>query len=154
MGSDDLTLLTDSELDRYRLYDLAQQELLDFLRSQMKKITSKNRLKQKVEEELYSRINPEDEDSESMSTVALLKLLEILSKTDSDDANSILSVLKENQKVIINNLMNNPDKDKNKKNDDNTDFDFSSDEIKKTKELIHLIDKLKESEFDPEELKK
>lgn len=84
-------------------------ELLLFLKSQIENITQKHGLKNIITNILERRI-VEGEDAEAdpdakVSNAVLLKLLEILSKSDNESADSVLSILK--QQIIIQQNNNN-----------------------------------------------
>jgi hypothetical protein len=142
--------VSQSQMDRFSLYDAINDELHEFMRTQMESVTSKSVLRQSIEDKILQRVL-EEEDRE-ISTNHLIKLLEIMSKTDSDIAINLVNILKENQRIVIENLINVPQGNGKKP----IESEFSAEETQTTKKILkslEFISNLKKTEFDKEEKK-
>jgi hypothetical protein len=101
----DIDNLTQSQIDKILKQDEAWINLIDFLQNQIKRLTEEDDLKILVYNEIINRIQDEEV---PISTKQLIELLKLLKETDNNAASGILSVLKENVKVVVN---SNGDKD-------------------------------------------
>jgi hypothetical protein len=94
-------------------------ELLMFLKSQIDTITQKNSLKSTISNIIYKRVvdgeNSEDEDKKISNSI-LIKLLDILMKSENESIDSILSVLKQQIVIQQNNTLNAPPTNSSQKN--------------------------------------
>ena len=135
-----ISKFSQSQIDRLNKQNEAYDHLVSFLTIHIKKVSEVGTLKASVEQELLDRIN--DPDTE-ISTSALIALLGILAKKESEDYASILTVLRESTKVTINNIPppeEYPGRDSNKNN-------FSQEEMQKARKLLKILDKLETTEF-------
>jgi hypothetical protein len=153
---DNLISISESQKNRVLQFDTAQDELLGFLRSQIARVIAKNDMETLIDEQLTARINPPQNDNdenapEPMSTGYLIKLKELLLKDKSEGSMSILNVLKETQKTIINNnipaspLGNTPKED----------LPFTKEDVNDLKglmDVLKLAKDLKQSELSLDEL--
>lgn len=139
--------ISESQKDRMISQILIQEKLIEFLSSQIEKISSKNELKSKVIEILKDRI---EDDENPIPITILLRLFEILSKDENDAISNILGVIKDSKNPIINinsstrdnNIVSVKDMNKAKKVLDVLDFmdnlkksEMSLDEIENNKEI-------------------
>ncbi len=97
---------SDSQKDRNEIDSLRSLNLLTFIEKQIKKADSKDTLRSSVLSKLLNRINSQDADNDDLNNVELIKLLEILEKTDND----LTSIIFENMKDLS--LANQKEKDK------------------------------------------
>lgn len=99
-----------------------------------------------VRSKITSRL-VEDGDDE-ISTSSLIALIDILSKSDNANVNSLLGLLKENTKVVIENKIDTPNSNSN-----GSIPEMSADDVKKAKGMLDLFDnlkKMKDAEFTEE----
>jgi hypothetical protein len=149
---DDILELTESQKDRQLISNLIKKDLLEFLQSQISRVTSGSKLRQLVESQLEERLIPLNGDEEGLSDGALLKLYEIISANEANTSGKILELFKETQKIIIQN--NNEGNENLKKN---SSHEFSNEEVQSTKkllDLLSLVKDLKKTEFTSEEFEK
>lgn len=78
--------------DKISLYMDVESNLLSFVQTQMKRIENGNDLKNAAIQTLLTRVT---ENPESMDDVVLLKIVEIMERTDTDKTNNILNVFSE-----------------------------------------------------------
>lgn len=148
---DNIFELTESQKDRQLISNLIREDLLEFLRNQIVRVTSGSELRQLVERQLKNRLETENEDNEALSDGALLKLYEILSMNEANLTGKILELFKETQKIII--QTNTHPIENIRKSDTN---EFSKEEIQTTKKILDIIEtvkELKKAEFNEEEFK-
>lgn len=134
------------ELLDQKVQDEIKLELLVFLKGQISKVSAKNNVRTRVLEILEERLHDPDQD---IPTIILLRVLEVMDKSETDMADSILSVLTK-QVTVINN--NPPAVHPNVNgtlvpNERGALEAFSSDEIDKARRMLLLLRKLGQSEF-------
>jgi len=147
---DSITNISQSQKDRFNIYDAINDELHEFMKTQMESITCKSTLRQSIEDKILQRVL-EEEDRE-ISTNNLIKLLEIINKTDTDMGINLINILKENQRIVIENLINVPQGNGKK----SIESEFSAEETQSTKKILkalEFISDLKKTEFDKDEKK-
>lgn len=137
--------LNDVDKVKLNLQAMIQGDLVGFLRSQMAKVSAGSDLKNKVIEEIHNKLNDEEA---NIPLGSLITLLDIVGDQDNQIAIGILNILKESQKVVINNL---PAQDGGKASE------ISADQMEQAKKLFNLFEmvgKMKESEYSLDELEK
>lgn len=135
----DLSNLSQSQKDKLTLDDSIKHSLFSFLLSQMQRSVSKNELREEVSSILLSRVKS-DVPEERISTGSLIKILEVLNKSENESSFNILSILKEKMKVEINN--NIPPTQSTL-----PESEFTSEDHQKVKKVLKFFDKLGKSEF-------
>jgi hypothetical protein len=139
---DDITTESNSQIDRNNIKEIAKENIFNFVNAYIKKSTSTSVLKQKVDTLLLAKLEKEDED---VPYGVLIKLVEILSKGETEAATPILKILEASIKMEKESEMFPPDKPLL-----GLDGIVTIEQTKKLKELLDLIDvhnKLKQSEF-------
>ena len=144
---DSITNLTESQVDRSKVGELARDNLFRFLNGYMAKTSSKNDLKVKIEKLLLDKIEIEGED---LPYGVLIKLLEVLTKNEVEAATPILKIIENATKQPESPL--NPHRSCNEDENDESSK-ITTDEYKSVKKLIKFIDDLEKTEF-PEKEKK
>ena len=131
---------TESMKDRARVEDIAKNNLFGFLNGYISRSASKSELKEKVEKMLSDKLDREEDD---VPYGVLIKLQEILSKSETDAAIPILRILEAATK-----------KEKETETpvllDSTTQINgqsITTEDLKGFKKLLELAEKLKNSEF-------
>ncbi len=136
----DITSLTDSQVDREKVKQEAFKNLMGFLNGYIQKTTSKQGLKLKIEELLLDKIEKEGED---LPYGVLIKLLEVLSKNEVDTAIPILKIIENATRQPESSIL--PNNDNSKMEDASSKV--TSDDYKKIKKLLDAISQLEKAEF-------
>lgn len=129
-----------------RVQDEIKLELLVFLKGQISKVSAKNNVRTRVLEILEERLDDPDQD---IPTIVLLRILEVMDKSETDMADSILGVLTKQVTVINNNPPASvpPSGGTLLPNEKGAMEAFSSEEIDKARRMLLLLRKLGQSEF-------
>jgi uncharacterized protein YdiU (UPF0061 family) len=118
---------SDSQKDKSGVDTLKSLTLIDFIQKQLDKATSKDTLRSSILDKLKSRVNNSTNPERELDNVELIKLLEILEKTD----NEMTSIIFENLKDV-----------KPPKKDEADDLSFNASDINKFKDLLKYVDYL------------
>ncbi len=141
----DMDILSKSQIDRMNQNMEIQENLFGFLSSQITKIANENSMKNKLLEDIQSRM--EEEGFDTIPWAVVLKLLEIFSKEENEIAITLLNMIKEIQiKNSENDVM---DKIAELlKNENSPEFgDLSKEEMNEFKELLSFLKNVKDSEL-------
>lgn len=132
---DNMTELTKSQQDRLHLKEIVFDDLIKFLQSHIKKISSKNALREKIEKVLMDRVEPLNED-ESLSNFELIKLLEILSRNEVDSTTALVKAISESSR-------NNENKNKgDEPNTPKVPEETTQKNIESAKKIISTLEKI------------
>ena len=134
---DDKTTLSESEIERSNLVHKSPELLSNFLITHFQRITSENTLLNKIEGKFLDSIIGESD--EELPMIALVKIYEILKKSQSDVDSAILQLYSKNPKVFGGASQ----EELNKAEDSGT---MTQDEIIGAKKLLGLLNKLDISE--------
>ena len=138
----DMTVVSKSQVDRNQVKEESFKNLMGFLNGYISRSSSHSALKIKVEKMLMDKL---EEDEEDVPYGVLIKLHEILSKTETDSAIPILKIIESATKH---------DKDDEPAYaptvKDKEEGAMTSKDINTIKNLLTALGDLKESEF-PEE---
>ena len=126
--------------DRFELKDQVELNLLKFIDSQIEKVNNENSLKRDVLFELSQRVNNCED---PINDLVLLKLLEILSKTDNDIALGIMDLMKTNNKG--NSGIG--EDHKPSEEEQSKESDLTKEDVADVKDLLKTLEKVKKSEF-------
>jgi hypothetical protein len=150
--------LSQSQLDRLNLQNEAYGNLVSFLHNVIEKIQSGSTLRNKLEKEIDKLISPdleEDPEAEKLSPNQLINLFGLVLKFDSEQSAAIINTLKESIKVNVNQNNN----DGNSGNNTGGLFpnaegkeDFTKSDIQNAKKLLHMAEKIQESEISVDEI--
>jgi hypothetical protein len=136
---EDINKETESIKDRERVEDIAKANLFNFLNGYIKRSATKSDLKNKVETMLFEKLEREEED---VPYGVLIKLQEILSKSETDAAIPILKILEAATKREKESEL--PAPSETLKIGENN---VSTEDIKVFKNILELFNGLKKSEF-------
>lgn len=139
----ELTVISKSQVDRSQVKENAFKDLMGFLSGYISQSNTQSALKLKVEQMLMDKL---DQDQEDVPYGVLIKLHEILSKTETDSAIPIL-------KIIESATKNDKDDDvpRISEGSSKNESSMTSKDITTIKKLLTALGDLKESEFPEEE---
>ena len=146
--NNDLINLTDSELSRLNLHEETQNTLLSFLNVYVEQLTEDEPMLIAVRDEIFARLTDEER---RISDTLLFNILKLLTESKTAKAVALLNVIKENQKVTIENTINNPSPQHGHT------YDLSNEEVSDAKEAVRLFNELNniiKNEKSEEELEK
>jgi hypothetical protein len=126
--------------------DLVQKSLSDFLISCISQIINKDELLNTVEIELKCRL---ENQQDPVSINSLIQLLKVLKDSKTMEMSSILSIIKESTKVMIQNNVNTNELNENKSIKNTS---ISSEDVNNAKNWIEVLKKLANSELSEDEL--
>lgn len=129
--------LSESKKDKLTLDSTKSINVINFINSQVTKAAETNELKVQAIQAIVSRLSSENED-EKLTNLELLKLLEIVSKSDNEFSLGVLQSAKDIAELEVRKQQG----DYGKK-----ESDISSEDIQKVKKLFSIFDKLDKSEF-------
>jgi hypothetical protein len=138
---DSITELTESQRDRNLLKERSSENLLNFLNGYMSRVSSKNDLKNKVEQMLLDKITTDEED---LPYGVLMRLYEIISKTEVESATPILKIIESATKQP-DSPFNAPRIPEGEREDESSRI--TTEEYKSVKKLLKIIDDLENTEF-------
>lgn len=127
-----------SQIDRGKIKEESFKNLMCFLNGYILRSASKNELKNKIEQLLYKKIEEEGED---LPYGVLIKLLEVLTKNEVEAATPILKIIENATKQSDSPIDSKDDVEKDETSN------ITSDEYKKVKKFLSVIDELEKSEF-------
>lgn len=146
----EISEISQSQEDKLNPQNLIKDDLIDFLGSQIRKLSSRNDLKENLMRDFMNRMDDEDpEDPDGVIRLTngqKLKLFEILSKDENDAISNILDVIKKDNGIMIN-VNEAPKSDKG--------ATYTKENMGDAKGLLDVLDvvkKLKISESSIEEL--
>jgi len=130
---------SNSIVDRNKIKEESFKNLMGFLNGYIKRSASKSNLKEKVEQMLFDKLESEEED---VPYGVLIKLIEVLSKSETDASLPILRIIESATKV---------DKELEAPPVNQPGFiegsSVTTEDIKGFKQLLELVNGLKSSEF-------
>lgn len=151
----DMTNLSESQRTKLLFKEQVYDDLLVFLQSYIKKITTKNCLKERIESTLLEKMDnvptEDNPDADTLSNVEMIKLLEILSREEVDSTGNMLKAVIESSKAIESandgNKNQNPNAENSKEKDiSQGDINTAITTLKKINKLIDNIEKTELSE--------
>lgn len=140
----DVEILSQSQMDRMDLQNSVQKDLIEFVQTQIAKVSSQNSIKTIVLEKIKQKIKDEDD---ILSWPILVKLLEVTSKIDSDVTLGLFKIISDSQKQIPLVPPQNPD---NKTSQEKLP-EVTNEEMNTMKDFLTTIKKIRESEFSKKE---
>lgn len=145
--------LTKSQKDRFLQFELVQQDMLDLISSTIKKVNAKDSVKEQTLEHLARKMT---ENYEDMSARDFAFIFEKLSKSDDELSKGIFDIIKGQQKIIIENAKEPVAQeevvyDKNLTKEDVKQVKNFMNNMDKAKELVNLMNNIKDTEFVDEE---
>ena len=139
---DSVTKNTKSESDRLELDKIKSLNLLKFIDAQIQRAVAKDDLKSEVTRKINKRVMSSDPDEE-MTNVELIKLLEILNRSENDFSSNVMNSITELYRIK-------QEEESNKRNNSGNDK-ITKEDIKELRELSSIFKKLKVSEFSEDE---
>lgn len=118
----------------FSLQEAVQNELMGFLQSYIQKLSGRNELQDRIKTEILLRL----EKPEQVSLPALIRLLEIVNKDDTDRGLGVLKAISETSKTLRIKDETDPEKHKNGA----TVNPYSQQEIEQSKKLLKILDVL------------
>jgi len=119
-----------SQKDRQDIDNTKNLNLINFIEKQINKVNAKDTLRNSVLDKLKQKVNSQNEE---LTPVELIKLLEILEKTD----NEMTSIIFENIKEAGN---------KSHQDKDSEEINFTAEDFSIIKKLVKYIDLLDKTE--------
>lgn len=139
----DITNESLSQIERSEIGKLSSQNLLNFLNGYINKITAKDSLKEKVENMLRDKLEADEED---IPYGVLIKLLEVLSKAETDTATPLLKIIeavsKQSEQGLLPGDTNGSGQGKEK---------YTEKEYSEAKKLLEMASELAKTEFTEKE---
>jgi hypothetical protein len=133
---------SNSQIDKNRVKEESFKNLMGFLNGYIARSTSKSKLKEKVEQMLFDKLESEEED---VPYGVLIKLQEILSKGETDSAVPILKIIESATKSE-----KEPDQPLLPTNPNTGTTGITTEDMKGYKKLLELLEvkeSLKKTEF-------
>lgn len=93
---------TQSEQDRLGVSQISHDLLCNYLMSHLRKVTEKNKLKTLIEKKFMEMIENVDNLNDPLPLPAILKIYEILAKSETDADAAILGLFQKNQNLFVN----------------------------------------------------
>lgn len=143
---DDMTTITESQIDRNRKAEDAKENLMYFLNLYIQKTTAKNEIINYVDQLLLQKISndiSQDGGIDNIPYGVIIKLEEILHKSHTDAAVPILKIIENVTKQPESPL--NPVQPENI--NENNESKFTNDDYRGIKKLLKLVDDLNTTEF-------
>ena len=138
----ELTVVSKSQLDRNLIKEESFKNLMGFLNGYISQSNTQSALKIKVENMLLDKL---DQDQEDVPYGVLIKLHEILSKTETDSAIPILKIIESATRNDKDDVPRIPE------GSSKNESSMTSKDITTIKKLLTALGDLKESEFPEEE---
>lgn len=133
---------SNSQIDKNRVKEESFKNLMGFLNGYIARSTSKSKLKEKVEDMLLAKLEAEEED---VPYGVLIKLQEILSKSETDSAIPILKIIESATKSE-----KEPEQPLLSTNPNSSTSGITTEDMKGYKKLLELLEvqkDLKKTEF-------
>lgn len=140
--------LVESDNLKRQMQALINEDMVGYLRLQIAKVNAGSELKNTVVSQILEKLNDQSEDADRVTLAQLVTLLDVVGDQDNQIALGILGILKESQKVIINNPVP-PESPKN--------TNMTSDDMNNVKQLLDhfkMVKDMKKNEMSLEELEK